>query len=406
VSVINYLDRQTLSILARTIQNDLGITDGQYAIVVQAFLLTYLVMHVVSGRVVDRLGPRIAETLFICWWSVANICTGFTQGFASLMANRMLLGIGEPGHYSASGKAVAEWFPPKEKGIAVAMYVMGGTIGAAIAAPLLAWLALEFGWRAAFVITGAAGFVPALIWYTLYRSPSEHKLLGQRERTLLSQAGLLRPKASVAGPTAMPFLQVLRLREAWPVMFARLVTDPLWLFYLFWFPKYLQDVRGFSLQELGMWGWTLYAAADVGAISGGWLSGFLVRRGFAAPSARMALLALSALILAASFLLPHLSSRYAVLAAASLFAWAEMSWMTNCVTLPLDLVPKQAVGSVQGIIGAAGSLGGLISTPLIGWSVSQVSYTPVFAVMSLLHPVAFLALYLTLKRGSSIHERT
>ncbi len=177
-SVINYIDRQTLSILATTIQRELNLNDLTYAKVVQAFLFAYTFAYLLSGRIVDHWGPRAAQTGFLVWWSIANLLTGLATGFRSLMFYRALLGLGEPGNNTAAAKAISPWFPAREKGIAVGVYTMGGTLGAALAAPIVAFLALRFGWRMAFVVTGAAGLVLALIWVIAYRRPSEHRWLG------------------------------------------------------------------------------------------------------------------------------------------------------------------------------------------------------------------------------------
>lgn len=385
VSVINYLDRQTLSILATTIQRDLDISTTQYAIVVQAFLAAYTVMHLAGGAFVDRVGPRVAETAFVLWWSVANMLTSLATGFYSLALCRMLLGLGEPGHYSASGKAVAEWFPPKERAIAVGMYVMGGTLGAAIAAPLVSWLALAHGWRMAFVVTGAIGLIPAVLWAWLYRSPA---------------------KAETSHKPRTPWRKVLAFRPLWIVLLTRAITDPVWLFYLFWFPKYLQESRGFTLADVGKTLWIVYVSADIGSLLGGWLSGKLASRGIAPARARLLVMASAAAILGCSFLMPWLPGKTGALALASLSTCAVMIWMTNSVTLPLDIFGKDVIGSVQGIIGAGGSIGGFLSSGAVGYLVTHYSYTPAFTAMSLLHPLAWLSLWLLLPRAIAYHQRT
>lgn len=398
MSVINYLDRQALSILATTIQADLGISNAQYAMIVQAFLLAYTAMHLLGGRLVDRFGARIAETGFIAWWSVANMLTTLATGFLSLAVCRTLLGLGEPGHYSASGKTVAEWFPARERGVAVGMYTMGGTLGAALAAPLVSFLALQYGWRSAFLITGLAGLVPALIWFILYRPPAAHPLLTSGERDLLAREGVLDRKGSAA---RAKLRDILRMRPLWLVMGARMLTDPLWYFYLFWFPKYLQEARGFSLADVGATAWVIYLSADGGCILGGWLSGRLVRAGTPAARARLRVMTGAAAVLAFSFLLPLFPGKVAPLILASVFTCAEMIWMSSCVTLPLDLFPSEIVGSVQGTIGAGGSLGGFFATGIVGYLVTHFSYSSTFALMSFLHPAAIVLLLWRIPRTAA-----
>jgi MFS transporter, ACS family, hexuronate transporter len=395
-SVINYIDRQTLSILATTIQRELGINDVAYARVVQAFLFAYTLAYLLSGRIVDRFGPRLAETAFLVWWSVANMLTGLATGFLSLAVFRALLGLGEPGNNTAAAKAISQWFPAREKGIAVGVYTMGGTLGAALAAPVVAFLALGFGWRMAFVVTGAAGLLLAAVWVWLYRRPSEHPLLGARERQTLSEAGVLDAKLAVQ---AAPRLRELfSFKPMWLMLAVRMATDPVWYFYLFWFSKYLQEQRGFTLLEIGQWLWVVFIAADAGCLVSGWASGRLIRRGSSPVRARLAVMAAAAGLMAASALLPLVPGKALPLALASVCCFAALAWITMCVTLPIDIFPSAAVGSVHGVIGTGGSLGGAFSTGLIGWAVTHFSYTSVFAAMSFLHPLAWVGAALLLPR--------
>lgn len=403
ISIVNYIDRQALSILATTIQAELGISNSSYATLVQAFLLFYTASYLLSGRIVDRFGPRIAETGFIVWWSLANMLTGFVTGFRSLIVTRSLLGMGEPGHYAVSAKTVGEWFPAREKGIAVGMYTMGGTLGAAIAAPLVAFLTLHFNWRVAFVITGAAGFVLAAAWWWLYRPPAEHPHLGESEREHLRRHGVLAAPAAdgttAPKPAAPPLKVLLRWRPLWIVIAVRMITDPAWYFYLAWFAKYLQEVRGFTLGDVGATLWIVFLAADAGCLIGGIASGQLIKRGVAPVRARLFTMAGCAVLMAQSFWLPQLPGAALPLAAASGFAFAIMCFMTCCVTLPIDIFPKHALGSVQGLIGTGGSLGGFFSTGLVGWLVTHHSYDAAFLAMSVPHVLATLLLFLALPRA-------
>lgn len=403
ISIVNYVDRQALSILATTIQAEFGISNSQYATLVQAFLLFYTLSYFLSGRIVDRFGPRLAETAFIVWWSAANMLTGLATGFRSLVLTRSLLGMGEPGHYAVAAKTVGEWFPPREKGIAVGMYTMGGTLGAAIAAPLVAFLTLHFNWRVAFIVTGAAGFVLAAAWWWLYRAPDEHPHLGDEERAHLQKHGVLRDLAAdgAAAPkiAAPPFVTLIRWWPLWIVIAVRMITDPAWYFYLVWFAKYLQEVRGFTLGDVGATLWIVFLAADAGCLVAGFFSGRLIKRGFAPVRARLFTMAGCAALMAQSFWLPQLPGSAWPIAAASVFAFAIMCFMTCCVTLPIDIFPKHALGSVQGLIGTGGSLGGFFSTGLVGWLVTNRSYDSAFVAMSVPHVLATLLLFLALPRA-------
>lgn len=402
ISIVNYVDRQALSILATTIQQELGISNSDYAKLVQAFLLFYTASYLLSGRIVDKLGPRIAETAFIVWWSAANMITGLATGFRSLAVCRSLLGMGEPGHYAVASRTVGEWFPPREKGIAVGMYTMGGTLGAAIAAPLVAFLALHFSWRAAFVVTGASGFVLAVAWWWLYRPPAEHPMLGEKERAHLREHGVLRASASSGGAPALIAPKVSQLLRWWPlwiIIVVRMITDPAWYFYLAWFAKYLQEVRGFTLGDVGATLWIVFLAADAGCLTGGLFSGRLIKRGVAPVKARLVTMAGCAVLMTPSFLLPQLPGSALPLAAASVFAFAIMCFMTCCVTLPIDIFPRHALGSVQGLIGTGGSLAGFFSTGLVGWLVTKHSYDAAFVIMSLPHVLAAAFIFFALPRA-------
>ncbi len=395
-SVLNYIDRQALSILAPTIQKELGISDSGYATVVQCFLFFYTIMYLLSGRLVDRLGTRLAESLFILWWSVANLLTGFVSGVVSLGFVRSLLGIGEPGNFTAAAKAVSEWFPAREKGIAVGMYSMGGTLGAAIAAPLVAFITLRYGWRSAFIFTGLLGIALTVLWAWLYRKPSEHPLLSASEREFLQREGVLAAKESQ--PRAAGWKRVFSSRPMWVVLLSRMITDPLWFFYLFWFPKYLQDVRGFTLADVGKTLWIVFVSADIGCLLGGWLSGYWIRHGVTPVAARLRVMGGAAVLLAFSCAMPLLPGLAYPLLAASLFALAHMAWMTNSTTLPIDLFATSEIGSIQGAVGAGSSLGGFLSAGIIGWVITHYSYSPLFVAMSFLHPAAFWFLFRNLPR--------
>ena len=266
-TVLNYVDRQVLSILAPQVQKDLGIDDLGYARIVQYFLIAYALSYLGAGWVTDKLGAKLTLALFLGWWSLANMATGWVRNAAQLGFARTMLGLGEPGVYTAGPKAVAEHFPPAERGFAIGVYTAGAMIGATIAPPLIVFLAVQYGWRAAFVITGAAGFVWLAIWLFVYRSPEG--------------AEPARTKEPIRwGP-------ILRDRRVWGLALTRLIADPVWYFYLFWFPKYLTDERGMTLIQVASLAWIVYLAADVGSVGGGYLSGRLIRSGVAPARSRL-----------------------------------------------------------------------------------------------------------------------
>ncbi len=389
-SVLTYLDRQALAVLATTVQRDLGIDDRTYALIGQAFLLGYALCYLPCGWLVDRLGVRVTQTGFIAWWSLANACTGLVSGAMGLLACRGLLGVGEAGNFPAAAKAVSQWFPAKERSVAVAIYTTGGTVGAALAAPLLVAIAIPWGWRTAFIVTGVSGVFLAWFWWWLYRTPSEHPRLGVEERALLTAGGV------VGGPPGIPLTLVALLHHPalWLLVGCRLLTDPVWHLYLFWFAKYLQEIRGFSLADIGWTLWVVFLAADAGCLLGAFVSRRLVARGVAPVRARLLVMAGCATLVMSGALQPTLGQHGAwALALGAIAAAAALAWIAMAVTLLVDLVPSASVGRAQGVVGTAGALGGVLSTGLVGWAVTSASYDVVFVASACLHPVVIVALF-------------
>lgn len=381
-SAVNYVDRQALSILAPVIQRDFHIGDNQYAMIVEAFLLCYAVAYLLSGNIVDWIGARVAEAGFLIWWSAASILTAVTGGFASLLLVRGMLGLGEPGNFTAGAKVASKWFAPSERGVAVGMYSMGGTIGAAIAAPLVAFLAIGYGWRLPFVVIGVAGLILAAAWFLVYREPAMRAEPETEQRTSLRR--LWKPLS--------------RSHGFWAILVARVLTDPVWYFYLFWFPKYLEERRGMSLREIGTWLWVVFVAADLGALAGGLISARVVKSGRTPVRARLWVMGGAMIVIFSAFLTPRLPSDALVLTAASATAFAHMAWMTNATTLPIDLFPRSYIGSIQGAIGSAASFAGFLSTAVVGMLVVHVGYQPIFTFLGVLYVVALGVLLFVLYR--------
>jgi MFS transporter, ACS family, hexuronate transporter len=409
-TVINYVDRQTLSVLARTIQDDLGLSNLQYAYIVQAFLVAYTLSYLVSGRITDWLGTRVSMAAFIIWWSLANITTAFASSAFTLGLSRFLLGVGEPGNYTAGPKAVSEWFTPRERGLAYGIYTMGATIGATIAPPLIAWLALSYGWRAAFVITGALGLVWVMPWIWLYRPPHQHPRLGDAERPFVPAIGpdgepAVKPATDAAaigsntiGSNSATgewgrWRVLLSDRATWLLLLSRLLTDPVWYFYLFWFPKYLSDARVLTLVEVGRVAWVVYLAADIGSVAGGWLSGRFIGRGLRPIPARKAVLRIAAVGVLVGPFVPFATSLPIVLLCAGGVALAHLAWQVTLSALIVDRYPSSSLATAFGLIAAGSGFGGMVSTGIVGYLVTNYSYTPVFVGMAMLHPLALLLVW-------------
>jgi ACS family hexuronate transporter-like MFS transporter len=409
-SVLNYLDRQTLSILAPTIQRELSLTDQDYAFVVNLFMVAYTVATILSGRLVDRLGVRVSLALFVGWWSIANLLTGFARSIVSLGLFRFLLGLGEAGNWTAAPKAVADWFPPKERGIAIGVYTLGATIGATIAPLLILAIASRHGWQSVFVVTGVAGLAWIVPWLWLYRRPAEHPRLSDAERAYITGVSAAaageaavadeRPDPGAAKPGARAlrgiessapegWRAVLRRREVWLLMLTRLLTDPVWYFYQFWFAKYLYGERGVSQLGLSIT-FVIFLAADLGALGGGWFSGQLIKRHHTPPASRLRIMAAAACLMPLSALVPHVSALPVVLAIGMAIVFAHMSWLINLSALIVDLVPQRSLATSFGVIAAGSALGGMMMNWAVGRLVTNYSYAPAFFVMACVHPLAML----------------
>lgn len=389
-SVLNYVDRQALSILAPTIQKDLGLSNEDYASVLNAFLVAYTVALILSGKLVDRFGVRFGLALFVGWWSIANILTGFARSASSLGVFRFLLGLGEAGNWTAAPKAVSEWFPARERGLAIGIYTLGATVGATLAPILIVGLASWHSWQAAFIVTGSAGLVWLIPWLWLYRRPSEHPRLSTEERTLI-QTGQAADLA--ANPAAAPdwgkWHRVLLRREVLLLIFARMLTDPVWYFFQFWFAKYLYDSRGLDQKSLSVT-WVVYLAADIGVLSGGWLSGLLIKRGTAPARSRLWIMLGCAALVPLGAAIPHVDALWLVLAFGMVAVLAHLAWLINLSALVVDLVPRGSLAFAFGVIAAGSSLGGLMMNKAVGSLVTNTSYDPAFGFMLLLHPLAWL----------------
>ncbi|HET8547644.1 MAG TPA: MFS transporter, partial [Bryobacteraceae bacterium] len=307
-------------------------------------------------------------------WSIANMLTALASGARSLGVFRFLLGLGEAGNYTAAPKAVGEWFDVKQRGLAVGIYTAGAMVGATIAPPLIAFLAMRYGWRWAFVTTGLAGVLWIVPWLLLYH--------GAPQRAEPA------PPAAAAGWAH--WRDALSRRSVWLLIVARMLTDPVWYFYLFWFPKYLTDVRGLSLAELGAVSWFVYLAADAGSLAGGWVSGYLIGRGAPAIASRRRVMTAAALMVPAGAIVATGVSLTASLALGALVAFSHLTWQVTMGALIVDLYPPRIMATLFGIIAAGSGFGGMLSTQLVGYAVTNLSWTPVFASMALLHPAAAL----------------
>jgi ACS family hexuronate transporter-like MFS transporter len=377
-TLISYVDRLTLSVLAPVICRDLGLSNLEYAGIGTWFLLTYSFGQTFFGKLQDRIGTRRGLALAMCIWSAAEMAHALARRLWSLSLVRVVLGLGEGGHWPAAIATVAEWFPAEERALAMGIVNTGATLGSALAPPLIVWLQLGFGWRTTFVATGALGFAWLALWLWVYRRPGEHRWITAAER--------------------VPWRELLKMREVQGIVIARFFGDPVWWLYLIWLPLYLHNARGFTLANIGLSAWIPFVAADAGALLGGWASGRLVRRGWSPVRARGAAILFAALLAPVGMFVGRVNSPASAMAVVSIVLFAFQFWVNNVQTLPSDLFPVNLVASISGLAGTGAGLGAMVFTLSTGWVVDHAGYTPILITSGLLVPLGTVWLFVSLRR--------
>lgn len=397
---ISYLDRQTLPIAIGAIRSEIPISNSVKAFLDSAFLLTYGLMYVGGGRLLDVLGTRRGFFVIMIFWSLACASHGFAGGVIALAASRLLLGIGEGGGFPAATRVVAEWFPVRDRATAMGIINAGTGVGGVVAPPLIAWIILNVtwldlsSWRWVFFLTGAAGLLWTVWWAWAYYPPGVHPGLSDGEREHLRP---ILEKADAPPPPKIPMRDLLRFRETWGIVGAKFLSDAAWYFYMFWLPKYLLDARGFNIKAVGSVAWIPFAAAAVGCLVGGGLSSWLLHRGHSVNASRKIALGLSAAVMPCVMFVPHVSVPW-VIVLFSIAFFGQQSWSTLVMILPTDLFPKHALGTVAGFVGLGGALGGVVLGQLAGWALDNgFSYTPVLVIAGSLHVAAFLLILATVR---------
>ncbi len=397
-TALNYLDRQSFPIVQVEITKEIPISAEQFGELGALFLLAYAIMYAVGGRIMDALGTRIGYALMIVWWSVANCLMGAVSSFAGLGLFRFLLGLGEGGGFPGSAKAIAEWFPPRERAMACGIFNTGSAVGAVVAPPRIALVVATLGWRWVFYLTGGAGILWAALWLMLYDRPAASKLISTDEREFIAAA--LASEHSSASNSTMPAVrwgQLLRYGEVRGLMLAKFLSDAAWYFLIFWLPKYLGDVKHLDIQQIGYFAWIPYAFAGAGSLTGGVLNGWLMRRGVSLNHTRKIVLALSAaLVPVVLFISAAPLNLVIVFYSAAMFG--HQSFSTVVQTLPADLFPSRLVGSVGGLLGSAGAFGGMLFGLLVGWLVERDGYNLAFTIAGLLHPLALVVIFCTVRK--------
>jgi ACS family hexuronate transporter-like MFS transporter len=392
-TAINYGDRLALSIVSKQIRGEFAMTEQEYGQIVTIFLFAYAIMYAGSGYVVDRLGTRRGFAVFIFTWSLAAMAHGLAQGKRSLAACRFLLGLGEPGNWPAAAKAVSEWFPARQRALGVGIFNAGSSFGSMLAPPVVAFLTLRYGWRAAFIFTGAVGLLWMTAWLVLYQPPHKNRWLRRQEYDALKNE--VRPPEEAVPATAkrVDWLKVIGMRGCWTLILARFFTDPVIYFVIFWLPEYLSKERGFNLEMVGRYAWVPFVFGDIGYVLGGWFSGWLMGRGWPLPKARKFVMLLGAAALPVALLAPRVPTASLAIAATCFITWGHALWVANLQALPTDLFQGHEVGTATGFTGMGGAIGGMLANLGTGWFVQRFSYTPVFTIAGLMHPLSIVLVY-------------
>ena len=393
-TALNYLDRQSFPVVVGEIKKEIPLTDKEYGNLTSLFLLAYAIMYAGGGRIMDWLGTRLGYAVMIVWWSAANLFTGTVSSVFGLGVFRFLLGMGEGGGFPGSGKAVAEWFPLKERSMAFGIFNTGSSVGAVIAPPLIALIVSLLGWRWVFFLTGSIGFLWAWIWLRLYQPPGRNRFLSEAEREYITTT----PAASShPGAPEIRWIDLFAYRQIWGLMAAKFLTDSAWYFFIFWLPKYLGDVRDLNIKQIGAFAWIPYAFSGAGSLIGGWLSSFLIRRNFTLSISRKIALGISAALMPVSLLIVAAPLNFAIVFFSTAM-FAHQFWSSNIQTLPADIFPARVVGSVEGLLGSAGSFGGMLFGLVVGRLVEHHGYGPAFIIAGVLHPLAFIVILAVVKR--------
>jgi ACS family hexuronate transporter-like MFS transporter len=360
---VNYVDRQVIGILKPTLQGELHWSEIEYGHIIAAFQFAYALGYLFMGRTMDWLGTRRGFSLAVIFWSLAEMAHAAVRTVSGFSVARAALGLGEGGSFPGSIKTVAEWFPENERALATGIFNAGANLGAVVAPLTVPWITIRYGWRWAFLATGALGFFWLLLWLILYRSP-EGPAADKEEK----QGGV-------------PWIELVRHRQLWAVAIAKFLTDPIWFLFLFWIPDFLNKTRGVSLLNLGLPLVVIYLAADVGSVGGGWLSGFLLRKGWTSNAARKTAMLVCGCGALPILLAVNAHNLWTAVALVGLAAACHQGWSANVYTLASDMFPKRAVGSVVGIAGMAGSFGGMLIAEATGYVLQRTgSYYLIFAM--------------------------
>jgi ACS family hexuronate transporter-like MFS transporter len=373
-TTINYIDRQVIGVLAPELQRIIGWNEIQYGWIITSFQAAYAIGFLLVGRFIDRVGTRIGFAVMFSIWSLAAIGHSLVASVIGFGVARFVLGIGESGNFPAAIKTVAEWFPRKERAFAAGIFNAGSNMGAIIAPIAVPWITLRFGWRWAFIATGLLGLPWLIAWLTTYLPPRLHRRLTASELAYIES-----DPQEAAQP--IPWSRLIMHRQVWAITIAKFLTDPIWWFFLFWLPKFLNSRHGLSLGELGPPLVVIYIMSDIGSVCGGWLSSGFIKKGWSVAKARKTAMLICALAVVPIVYAASVSSLWTAVALVGLATAAHQGWSANLFTLASDMFPRPAVASVVGIAGFGGAVGGMLIATFTGFLLQWTgSYVPVFVL--------------------------
>jgi MFS transporter, ACS family, hexuronate transporter len=388
----NYMDRQVLGVLKVTLQNDLGWNELDYSHLVFAFQAAYAVGLLATGHLIDRLGTRIGYGLAMVFWSLASMAHALCGSLSSFGIARAALGLGESGAFPASIKTVTEWFPQKERALATGIFNSGTSVGAVLTPIFVPWITIHFGWRWAFVVTGAIGFLWLVLWIAVYRKPEEHAQCSAAELAYIRSD----PPTPVV---RVPWARLLGYRQTWAFLTAKFLTDPIWWFYLFWVPGFFQKQHGLNLTQIGFPVVVIYVISDAGSVAGGWLSSRLIKRGYSANAGRKMAMLICAVCVVPVVYVYRTEGLWASTLLIGLAAAAHQGFSANLFTIVSDMFPSQAVASVVGIGGMAGAVGGMLVADVVGHVLQKTgSYFVPFLMAGTAYLIALAAMHLIVPR--------
>ncbi len=393
-TTINYIDRQVIGILKPFIADDLGWSEADYGYIVTAFQIAYAIGLITTGRILDKFGTRIGYLWAIVVWSIAGMAHAAARGVASFAAARFALGIGESANFPAAVKSVAEWFPKKERAFATGLFNSGSTVGAIVAPVIVSAITLAMGWQWAFIITGALGFIWVIFWFAWYQAPEKHPKISPRELDYI-----LQDEEKAEPSKRIGWLELFKYRQTFAICSTRFISDWVWWFFLFWIPDFLSKTHGVNIKEVVLPLIVIYSLSSVGGIAGGWISSKFIKMGKSIDFARKTTILICALLILPIMFVSLTPNLWIAVGLIALAAAGHQGWASNIFTIVSDIYPKNAVGTMTGLSGFAGAVGGALSATFVGLLLESTgSYFLIFLIASSVYMVNWLILKLFIRQ--------